>query len=78
MHVTLKKIPRVSMQAPKPCWTRVICVNQEPTVDVSYGKPSNGKRIAALSDDHSKLPNKRYHVSRSEKDAGIELVEAYT
>ena len=72
-----QKIPRVSI-APKPRWTRVVRVNKEPTVDVSYGKPSNRKRIVAFSDDHSKLPNKCYQVSRSEEDAGIELVEAYT
>ena len=32
----------------------------------------------ALNDDHSKLPNKHYQVSRSEEDASIILAEADT
>ena len=70
--------PRVSLQANKPRWTRVVRVNNKPSEEVSLGKLSKKKRKAALNDDHFKLPNKRYQVSRSEEDAGIELAEADT
>uniref|UniRef100_A0A7N2MP22 DUF4283 domain-containing protein n=1 Tax=Quercus lobata TaxID=97700 RepID=A0A7N2MP22_QUELO len=73
-----QNIPRVSVQATKPRWTRVVHANNKPSEEVSLGKPSKGKRAAALNDDHSKLPNKRYQVSRSEEDASIILAEANT
>ena len=73
-----QKSPRVSLQATKPHWTRVVCVNNKPIEELSHGKSSKGKRTATLGDDHSMLPNKRYQVSRSEEDAIIKLAEADT
>ena len=73
-----QKSPRVSLQATKPRWTRFVRVNNKPTEELSHGKSSKGKRTTTLSDDHSKLPNKRYQVSRSEEDAIIKLAEADT
>ena len=73
-----QRSPRVSLQATKPCWTRVVRVNNKPTEELSHGRSSKGNRTSALSDDHSKLPNKRYQVSRSEEDAIIKLAEADT
>ena len=73
-----QKSPRVSLQATKPHWIRIVCVNNKPSEDISLGKLSKGKRTAALIEDHSKLPNKCYQVSRSKEDASIELAEADT
>lgn len=72
------KSPRVSLQATKPHWTRIECVNNKPSEASPLGKMSKGKRTAALIDDHSKLPNKCCQVLRSEKDACIELAEVDT
>nr|POE68290.1 hypothetical protein CFP56_58842 [Quercus suber] len=70
--------PRVLVQATKPRWTRVVRANNKPSQEGSLGKQSKGKRTVALNDDHSKLPNKHYQVSRNEEDAGIILAEADT
>nr|POE90998.1 hypothetical protein CFP56_05371 [Quercus suber] len=68
--------PRVSLQANKPRWTRFVRANNKPSEEVSLDKPSKKKRIAAISEDHSKLPNKRYQVSRNEEDtANCQLVK---
>lgn len=72
------RAPRVFTQAPKPRWTRVVRINTTPTVAISQGNPSYGKRTLTPSDDHPKLPNKRYQVSRSEENDCIELAEADT
>nr|POF11794.1 hypothetical protein CFP56_68093 [Quercus suber] len=67
--------PTVSLQANKPRWTRVVRVNNKPSEEVSLDKLSKKKRIAALSEDHSELPNKRYQVSRNEEDTGLSTLE---
>lgn len=73
-----QKNHKVSTPATKPRWTKVVRVNNKPIEELSHGKPSKGKRTATLNDDHSKLLDKRYQVSRNEEDASIKLAEADT
>nr|POE45577.1 hypothetical protein CFP56_39575 [Quercus suber] len=68
--------PRAATLAPKPQWTRVCHVSSTPQEEVSQGNLNYGKRSFTLNDDHSKLPNKRCQVSRSEKDDYTILAEA--
>ena len=68
--------PRVSTLASKPRWTRVSRAPPTPMEAVSQGNLNYGKRPLTLSDDQSKLPNKRCLVSRSDEDEFEKLVEA--
>ena len=67
---------RSPMAASKPRWTRVCRVATTPFEDALKGTLNYGKRPVPTSDEHSKLPNKRCQVSRSEADDCIELEEA--
>ena len=66
---------RAPTVASKPRWTRVCRATTSPSEDVSKGTLNHGKRPFPTSDEHSKLPNKRCQVSRSEADDCIELAE---
>ena len=68
--------PRVSTLASKPRWTRVSRAPPTPTEAVSQGNLNYGKRPLTLTDDQSKLPNKRCLVSRSDEEEFEKLVEA--
>ena len=68
---------RASTLAFKPQWTRVSCASPTPKEAVSQGNLNYGKRPFTLGEDHSKLPNIRCQVSRSEEDDYTKLAEVY-
>ena len=75
-HARASHSPRVSTLASKSRWTKVSRALPIPTEAASQGNLNYGKRPLTLTDDQSKLPNKRCLVSRSDEDEYEKLAEA--